>query len=206
MEHLRAALVLAVIVVTWILGTPGLDFLRPSDADTPEEREAFRELVGEPAATAGLAIMDFNTNIRLPVDQRLAWTQRPFRVSQLWSLYRDGPPRVRRLEIRVDGDLKYRSVDPEHDWLADTLRNRRLRPVAESTVIQYDAHNWEGLLRLVVLRARETWPDAQVVELAATEGPFPGDRMATKYTMTAQAPDWAPAHAWDPRWPHRRKP
>ena len=188
--HLQALGCLLAGALMLLLGTPGVDFLGRSDLRTPKDRAALRKEVGEPAATIGITMADLNRSLRLPLYDKVAWVQKPFRLSQNWSLYRDGPHRVRRLEIWVDGDLKHRSADPDYTWLNAQLRNRRVRPMVESTTMKKGSPNWRGLSRYIGERAQEDFPGCQRVELRAMEGPFPGEKMTQHHQIVLTAPSW----------------
>lgn len=193
LAHLRAAVVLALWALLALLGTPGLDFLNARTLRSAADQAAWRERIAEPWATAGLAIARLNRDLRLPVADALAPLQRPFRVSQQWFLYRDGPSKVCRLEVRLDEELVHRSADPTHPWLADVLRNRRIRPVVESTCTNENGPNWRGLARLVVARARVERPALRKVDLACTVAPFPGRDATVHHRYVASAPEWEAA-------------
>lgn len=197
---LRAAAILTLWALLLILGTPGFDSLNADTLRTPADRAALRASMAEPWASAGIAVADLNRTFRLPLVAAMAKVQRPFRVSQDWYLYRDGPEVVRRLEIRVDGELRHRSADPAYSWLSDVLRNRRIRPVVESTCASDHGPNWRGLGRLIVERARAEWPAAQSITLTCTEAPFPAPGIApaapkVHHGYVATAPEWVVAPA-----------
>jgi len=193
MAHLRAALILMLWGALLLLGTPGLDFLDASSLRSSAEKAEFRAHYPSPWAGLGIAVAEANREWRLPVVAAITPLQRPFRVSQEWFLYRDGPAKVRRLEVRVDGELLHRSADPAYPWLADVLRNRRIRPVVESTCGAEEGPNWRGLVRLVVARARLERPDARAVELRCTVAPFPGTDVTVHRRYVAEAPEWQAA-------------
>ncbi|MDP2314583.1 MAG: hypothetical protein Q8P41_16895 [Pseudomonadota bacterium] len=190
---LRAALILALWALLVLLGTPGLDFLNAKTLRTTSDQDVLRGRIGEPWTALAIQVTRFNREVRLPLAEAVGPLQRPFRVSQEWALYRDGPSKVRRLEVRVDGVLRHRSADAEHGWLAGVLRNRRVRPVVESTCTTETGANWRGLGRLVVARARAEWPDAATVELACTVAPFPGRDATVHHRYVATAPGWVVA-------------
>ncbi|MES2639889.1 MAG: hypothetical protein V4850_10420 [Myxococcota bacterium] len=193
MSHLRAASILALWVLLVLLGTPGLDFLNAKTLRSADDQAAWRHRVPEPWATAGVLVASFNRELRLPVVTALAPIQRPFRVSQEWFLYRDGPSKVRRLEVRLDGELVHRSADAAYPWLADVLRNRRIRPVVESTCGADAGPNWHGLGRLVVERGRAERPGLREIELVCTVAPFPGTDATVQRRYVAAAPAWVVA-------------
>lgn len=191
--HVRAASILALWALLALLGTPGLDFLGEGTLSSAADQEMWRKRSVEPWTTAGLLLTKVNREVREPVVDKLAPLQRPFRVSQEWSLYRDGPSKVRRLEVRLDGELVHRSADPAHPWLADVLRNRRIRPVVESTCTSTRGANWRGLGRLVVERARADRPGLKKVELTCTVAEFPGHDATVHHRYVATDPSWTVA-------------
>lgn len=195
MAHLRAALILTVWALLVGLGLPGFDALDDHALRSPADQAAWRAGVAEPWASLGLGITRLNRAWRLPVVAALAPLQRPLRVGQDWYLYRDGPSVLRRLEIHVDGTLRHRSADPAYPWLADVLRNRRIRPVVESTCASEHGANWRGLGRLVISRALQDWPDTRTLTLTCTEAPFPTPdavivEAKVHHRYRATAPGW----------------
>lgn len=190
-DQLRAGLLVLVGMLIFVLGTPGIDFL-DSSLQRADKREKLRERVGNFWATAGLGIYDAARTLRTPLLKWLGPLQRPFRVSQNWSLYRDGPGKLMRLEIRADDQIIYRSVDNDYRWKEEAFRNRRLRPVVESTVMQRDSQNWRGLTRWVVNAARVDFPEVQRVDLIALHGAFPGKKLSEHHRIVAEAPMWIP--------------
>lgn len=196
MAHLRALLILLTCAFIGILGTPGLDFIKVGDLETPKERQEAVARYGHPWADIGIAIASFNREVRFPIVRRLEPLQRVPRISQNWSLYRDGPGKLRRMEIYVDDTLRYRSVDPEHAWLGPQLRSRRVRPVVESTTIQYESQNWRGLARYIIQCAQRDFPGVQKVELVATEGRFGQETLKPRFAILATAPAWEPERRW----------
>ena len=190
MSHLRAALVLAVMAVLFIVGTPGLDHL--GGRLTPKEEARLQQKFGSTVGAMAESLMRFNQEVRIPLAKKLGGFQPIFRIRQAWNLYRDGPRLVYKLEVHVDGEVVFRSKDNTHDWLAPQLTNRRLRPVVESTTKKFKSANWRGLSRFVVAAAREEWPHAQKVELVAMRGKRPGAQLKESHRITAQAPQWTP--------------
>lgn len=186
----RASFALLAHAVVWILATPGIDFLGINDYRTPASQSALIKDVGRVPAQLLFGLAAFNRNIRIPLVDLLAPLQRPFRISQEWSLYRDGPAQYRTLEVWIDEELRFRTADPEHAWRASQLRNRRIRAMVESTAQKKNAPNWRGLSRFIVSSAREDFPDAQKVEMRAMVGPFPGTELKLSHSVTASAPGW----------------
>ncbi len=190
LSHARAALVLLAWAALILLGTPGLDFLGADALSSARDQAALRDRVGRPLAAVAIGVTTFNREVRLPIERWVTPIQRPFRVAQEWALYRDGPSRVRRLEVWVGTTLAHRSADPAHPWLAGPLRNRRIRPVVESTCLSAGAMNWRGLARFIVTRAREDYPEAGKVELICTSAAFPGTDASVHHRYIAEAPVW----------------
>lgn len=188
---LKAAVLLLVHAVLLLLAFPGLDDLGPRSLSRERERRQVIAAVGPAWAEVGFTIARFNARYRLPLIRRLNVLERPFRVKQSYNLYRNGPPRVRRLEITVDGRLVYRTSDPAHRWRGAQLSSRRLRPVVEHTA-QGDSRNWEGLARYVAREARRDFPQARRVVLRAVVGPYPGTDLRPAHRVVLEAPDWIP--------------
>lgn len=195
MKHLKALLILLAHLLLLVLGTPGLDFQKWRQQLEPELQTQQREELGEAFVVAAVAVARFNGAVRQPLYDLVAPVQRPFRVRQSWHLYRDGPSRIHRLEIRVDDRLVHRTGDPEHAWRQAQLRNRRLRPIFANVVMKTGTPNWRGALRWVVQEVRVDFPQARQVELRATRIRFPGTRrlgeqVEVHHRYLARAPAW----------------
>lgn len=183
-------ILLVIHALLLLLGTPGLDMLGKNLYTKAEDREKFTQRYGVVLAQIAFGFTTFNREVRLPLTDIFEPLQRPFRISQNWNLYRDGPNRLWRMEILVDDRLVYRSVDEEYDWMELPFRNRRLRPMVEAVIQEKDATNWPGLVRFIVRHAREDFPDAQRVEVRAMVGNFPGRKMSLDHGFYAEAPKW----------------
>ena len=186
----RAIAALGVHALLWILATPGLDYMGINDYKTEKSQAQVVQNVGVIPAQFAFGAAAFNRNIRKPLVDLLAPVQRPFRVSQEWSLYRDGPGQYHTFEVWVDDTLRFRTADPNYDWLAPQLRNRRVRAMVESTAMKRDSPNWRGLARYIVAQAREDFPDAQGVQIKCQVGPYPGSQLTLSHSIVAAAPDW----------------
>lgn len=192
LRHLKALLILAAFAVPGILGTPGLDFQKWREFDAPDEQARARAQLGPLWGEVAIAIATFNGKVRHPVYTRIEGIQPPFRARQSWHLYRDGPSKVRRLEILVDGQLVHRSADPTYRWRDAQMRNRHMRPVLENVARKRDTPNWRGVMRWIVAEVRKDWPEAQVVKVVATSSPFPGTQPTESHFYLARAPEWVP--------------
>ena len=189
MLTLRAiAVPLAALALIW-LAMPGASFVPRGHLATPTKRNAHRAKWGEPWTSLNAAA-GFMQRVREPVARRLHPIQPIFRVAQSWHLYRDGPAPIRRMEIWVDDRLVYRTQDDDHTWNRAIFRNRRIRPMAESTVVKKRARNRLGLGRLIVEEARTDFPDAQTVEIRSVWAKRGGEP-SVHHAMTAAAPGWA---------------
>lgn len=179
-DHLRAAAVLLVGGAMLMAGFPGLDFLG-----------AKRLKAKAPAlGVAGAGLVWFDQTVRLPVAREVKPVERLFRVSQEFHLYRDGPSRVDRLEILVDGELVYRTRDDAYAWRADQLGNRHFRPMVATAAQKADAANQRGICRWVVAQARADFPQAQEVRLQSTRTRFGVDAPHVRFSRVARAPGW----------------
>jgi hypothetical protein len=191
-RSLKPALLLVVYFLVALHGCPGLDYLGARDFVSEKSRQEIREQMSEIGAQAAFAIGAFNRKVRLPLVRKTEWVQKPFRVAQTWNLYRDGPGRVHRLEIRIDDTLVYRSASDEYDWLEPQLRSRRTRPMVESTTRKRFSKNWKGLTRYIVRKALEDFPEAQEISLLSLSGRYPRGKMKPRHRIVAAAPDWKP--------------
>ena len=171
-------------------GCPGLDYLGKKDFVSEKSQNELRKQMPEIGVRAAIAIGAINRRIRLPLVEKTEWVQKPFRVAQTWNLYRDGPGRVNRMEILIDGQLVHRTADSEFNWLTPQLRSRRIRPMVESTARKKTSKNWRGLSRFVGERAQEDFPEATSVEIRATQVSFRGGRERVRHRILMAAPDW----------------
>jgi len=185
----RAICILAAHVVLLLLGTPGLDFLPPRYLESERAQQAMESKYGVVRTQLAVAAADLN-RLRLPFEKTVGRIQPIFRIAQSWHLYRDGPHQIHKLEIRVDGVIVYRTLDPQRAWLEPILRNRRIRPVVESIAGKPKAVNRKGLGRFIVAQARDDFPKIRQVEIISLYGPPPGERLRPHHRMVAQAPDW----------------
>ncbi len=189
-RRLRGTLVLSAAIVMGILATPGLDYMPIHTLRSTADQARLEEQVGPVGMRVAWGIAWFNRRVRVPVVKVLEPIQKPFRVAQSWNLYRDGPKRIRRLEVHVDGEPVFRVGDPDLDWLAGPLSNRKLRPVVESTARSVESRNWRGLARFVVNEARKDFPEAQSVALVVEVGDFPGRMLKESHRIIAESPGW----------------
>ena len=185
-DHLRAGLLLLVGAAIFVLATPGLESLPRSPSELDAAADDF------PPALISLArgAMWVELHGRRPLEEALTPLQRPLRLEQSWSLYGSGPRAARRLLIRIDGVLVHRTGDPDHAWLAQQLRHRRLRPMVETLVTKRAPANRDGLERFILTRARSAWPSAKRVTLQFTRTPYPPDEAEMYRVRSARPPQW----------------
>ena len=149
MKTPKAIILTVVYLILLIVAAPGISFLKPSLLRTEKARSEFRDDYGPLFERVARAAADLHRAQR-PVAQALGGFQPIFRVRQSWHLYRDGPSTIRRMEVRVDGEPVYRTLDPALRWSEDIFRNRRIRPMAETLVKKPRAKNRAGLGRYIV--------------------------------------------------------
>ena len=116
--------------------------------------------------------------------------ERPFRIAQTWNLYGSGPSVLRRFEVLVDGEVRYRAADAEHTWRKPSFTYRRVRPIVVNVCMKR-SKNARPFYAWVVRKARETWPDAQKVELRCTQSKFPDGPPTEMLRIEATAPEWS---------------
>jgi hypothetical protein len=182
---LRAALVLAAGAVMFVLATPGLDQMGEDWLSSESDRAEVR---GNPLGALQIAAADFNRSVRLPLVAWLEPLQRPLRIAQGWSLYGAGPNKVKRFELWADGQLVYRSHDPDARWLAGTLRYRRIRPIVAALCGKRSKSD-DQLVRYLARRAGRELGAQELVALC-TSSPWPGTQPKEIVRFEASAPQW----------------
>ena len=189
-HHLRALAVLTSGFLLLMLGFPGVSFMKSSKYKRPKERQEARERLG-PFAPVAFRLADFNRDVRMPFERKVGVVQRPFRVSQTFHLYRDGPQKVRRLEVWADDELLHRSAEQSPDFRLGQLRNRRFRPVVESNARKVDGPNAESMVAWLVDEVLDELPDTQRIEVRAVWASYPGDGDTwLHHGWYADAPHW----------------
>ncbi len=188
--HARAVVTMMAVGLVFLLGTPGLDYLKASAyRSNTQRREAIQEL-GPVGGQLAILAAEVNLHLRRPLTRKLGGIQRVFRARQSWHLYRNGPGRVRRVEVRVDGERVYLTGHATADWREAELRMRRMRPIMETTAKDPKAKNTAGMVRWIVTAAREDYPEAERVEVRAWWGRFPGKTLHLHHGWTVTAPSW----------------
>ena len=196
-KQFAAAAVLVSAGFMLTMGMPGMDFM----GDDYDDAESRAEILEEHPVWGRVVITlhTINRDLRRPVMRVLQPLEQPLRITQDWNLFRDGPGRVRRLEIYVDETLRHRSADPEFTWLNAQLRNRHIRPLCEKAAREGDAVDWPGLVRFVAARARAEFPDAREVWVLASSSRFPGDNPKLRHGWRARSPAWIPERIPEPQ-------
>ena len=189
MRVFRAIGILLVHLLLLGLAAPGLDLLPRQYLRSAQAQQRMEAKYGATQTALAVAAADLNRK-RFLIEDTVGKIQPVFRIAQSWHLYRDGPATIRKLEIRVDGVPVYRTNDPSLRWLAPILRNRRIRPVTETTVSRPKAGNRLGLGRLIVERARDEFPKIRRIDIVSLGGKRPGETLQPRHRMVATAPDW----------------
>ena len=189
MRVFRAIGVLLVHLILLGLATPGLDLLPRQYLRSEQAQQRMEAKYGATQTAIAVAAANLNRK-RFLIEDTAGSIQPVFRIAQSWHLYRDGPSAIRKLEIQVDGVPVYRTNDPTLDWLEPVLRNRRIRPVTETTVIRPKAGNRRGLGRLIVERAQDDFPKVRRIDIVSLHGKRPGETLTPRHRMVATAPDW----------------
>ena len=192
MAAVKPIALLFVYFLIAIQGCPGLDYLGKNDFVTERSQDKLRETMPEWAVQASIAIGAANRTLRLPIVEKTEWMQKPFRVAQTWNLYRDGPGRINRMEIYLDGELVHRTADSTYDWLTPQLRSRRLRPVVETTSRTKKSKNYKGLSRFIKNRALDEFPDTTSIEIRSVWERYPKGDSSVRHQIVLEYPEWKP--------------
>lgn len=192
-RHATAAFLAAIYALMLLLAFPGLDALGNNLLQGPRAQRALAEDVPEALRPVALEVARLNVNYRVPVVRLFSPLERTLRIRQNWSVYRGGPQTLGRLEVRVDGDLVYRSADDDHRWRRAQLSNRHVRPAVEGYVDKgRQSKNWRGMARLLATWAQQDFPGVQWVEIRSLRGRFPGTKLKTRDMIVLRAPDFEP--------------
>ena len=163
-----------------IVGTPVFDLVGGGGA--PEAGEEFGGIGPEDLKLP--FVFWLNREVRMPLVAVIGPPQKLFRIRQAWHLYRDGPSSVRRLEVRIDGELRYRSEDPAYRWRTGILDNRRVRARHET-----DGRDAERLEQPVLLgRHRRILSLHLVVVPEEVEQPVDEEHTELRFQIVAPFP------------------
>ena len=195
MRVFRAICILVAHLILLGLGTPGLDLLPRQYLRSEKAQARMEAKYGATQTAIAVVAADLNRK-RFWIEDTAGKIQPVFRIAQSWHLYRDGPTAIRKLEVQVDGVPVYRTNDANLDWLAPILRNRRIRPVTETTVAKAKAGNRLGLGRLIVERAKADFPRVRRIDIVSLAGQRPGENLQPRHRMVATAPDWKLEDQW----------
>lgn len=186
-DHLRALAVVVAATALLVTGFPGLDF-----ASRKEMRDGVgvASRIAAPLGTVMAGVSWFDLELRRPLARLFRPVERTFRVAQEFHLYRDGPRRVDRLEILVDGEVVYRTRDARRGWRASQFGNRHLRPMVGTAAQKPDAVNQKGICRWIVARVQEDFPNAEEVVIRSSRTEFGVEAPWVRFSRVARAPDW----------------
>lgn len=190
---IRAVAIACAWALLLLLGTPGLDGAPSRALASERARAAYLRRMPDWTLPAAEAVVAFNREVRRPASAAFDALRRPLRVGQSWSLYLDGPRRCEKLEILVDGTLRFRSDDPEHAWRVEVLKSAPIRAIVGGVASHPEGGgNWKGLTALVARLARAENPAVREVALRATSGSWDRCGHAEQRRFVASAPDWEP--------------
>jgi hypothetical protein len=171
-------------------GAPGLSMVSRRALDSGKLAKQLEGRVPGWAVPAVVGAARVGLALREPVIRPMRSIERTFRIKQAWNLYGGGPRRVVRLEVWVDGDLRYRSADADHTWLSSALDHRRFRPIVERVAEKPGAANFRVVCDLVVERALADGLGPREVEMRATRQSRGGRPSVVHHGAVCRAPDW----------------
>lgn len=176
-------------------GAPGMSRAKPGAWDAGEVQAEIVETSPAWSVPFLMAGAWLGVHMRVATEATLGPVQRVFRIRQNWHLYGGGPRRINRLEVWVDGALRYRSADPDHQWASDQLDHRRFRPIVERVVERAGAANHGVVCELVRRRVEaETGSPPDEIRLWATRQRRDGSPQTLAHGAVCAAPDFALVH------------
>lgn len=189
-RQLRGCASLVLCAGLALAGAPGISMMSAASLeDGSLEAQVGRRVPGW-AMPAVLGAARLAYGVREPAIRPIRAIERTFRVKQAWNLYGGGPRRVVRLEVWIDGDLRYRSADAEHTWLSPALDHRRFRPIVERVAEKPGAANFRVVCDLVVERALAEGAQPREVEMRAIRQKQGGAPAVVHHGAVCRAPDW----------------
>ena len=112
--------------------------------------------------------------VRAPITRRLDPLLKPLRIDQSWHLYGRGERKLKRFEIEVDGEVVFRSNDPERQWLQPVIEFRRTRQIY-TRMCADGGGGKQAYFGWIAARAQKDFPGTTEVLARCTAAPWIGD-------------------------------
>ena len=160
--ELRAVLVLLHLVAIFCMGAPApVGGLAASTKEAPGVRQIFTDV----SASTGIPAEDLEavtwTTLKVWLDAR-DWVIKPFRpyynrrgTRQSWRMMAVVNRRPARVRIELDGELAYRTGDPDARWMAELLEAARVRGVMFEWSWKSNRKQYTKMMEWLAERAKE---------------------------------------------------
>ena len=160
--ELRAVLVLLHLVAIFCMGAPApVGGLAPSTKEAPGVRQIFTDV----SASTGIPAQDLEaftwTTLKVWLEAR-DWVIKPFRpyynrlgTRQSWRMMAVVNRKPARVRIELDGELAYRTGDPDARWMAELLEAARVRGVMFEWSWKSNRKQYTKMMEWLSERAKE---------------------------------------------------
>lgn len=181
-EKIEAAIVGFFMLLLCFLNVPVADHLE-KDQWTPEFRAQFKESVDPITSFIVLNAVDFNYWYD-PAQQLFDFPMAVLQIPQTWRIYNHASHSYRMFEVRVDGEVKYRTPGNEYRWQRTKFRHFRIAyQLNDFTRPGARQNSWASYSRFVLELAWQDFPDAEEIDLIWYEGEYPGVQMFESYRV-----------------------
>lgn len=175
-ENVEAALVAAAMLLLCFLNIPIADTTE-EDRFTPEFRADYEKRVDPVTRKLMYAVADFN-EVYDPLQAKVEPILRFLQIPQHWLIYNHAPYEYRIMEVRVDGEIKFRTPGLEYGWKYWQLRHFRLAyQLNDMTRPGSRFKKWREFGRYVINEAWDDFPEADEIYIIWYSGRYPGVQM-----------------------------
>ena len=183
-DKVEAAIVGFFMLLLCFLNVPVADHLEKRQF-TPEFSAQFAESVDPVTEFIVLNAVKFN-HWYDPVQQFFDPPMMMLQIPQTWRIYNHASHEYRIFEVRVDGEVKFRTPGDEYRWMRTKLRHFRVAyQINDMTRPGGRQNKWREFSRFIVEQAWTDFPDADEVTLIWYSGDYPGVNMKEDYRVVS---------------------
>ena len=183
-EKIEAAIVGFFMLLLCFLNVPVADHLQ-KEQFTPEFIAQFEASMDPITNFIVLNAVKFNYWYD-PVQQVFDPPMMMLQIPQTWRIYNHASHQYRTFEVRVDGDVVFRTPGLEYDWNYKKLRHFRVAyQLNDMTRPGGRTNKWREFSRFVVEQAWTDFPKAEEITLHWYGGDYPGVNLVEEYRVVS---------------------